>query len=128
MLEQPDLRPDWTCPSDLKLLDYDGPGQHLYIDVTVRCPFYSTGFRHALRPKFQGAKGEKDKFAADAKSAAPVAAHCRMVPFALETGGKMGSHAAALLLEWSQRATRQQPHQTPYLRSHLAQRWSQQLS
>ena len=64
-------------------MDRDGLGQHLYIDVPVRCPFNTTGFYHALRPRFQAAKGEKDKFTTDlAPDLAPVATHCILIPFA----------------------------------------------
>ena len=127
LLEQAGLRPDRTRPSDLTLLDYDGPGQHLFIDVTVRCPFNATGFTHALRPGYQAERGERDKFHADSRSAHPVATHCRLVPFAMETGGRLGAHASALLMEWARRAAGLMPSATARTAASLAQKWSQSV-
>ena len=127
LFEQAGLRPDRTRPSDLTLFDYDGPGQRLYIDVTVRCPFNATGFAHALRPGYRAARGERDKFHADARSAHPVATHCRLVPFAMETGGRLGAHASAMLMEWARRAAGLLPSATARTAPSLAQKWSQSV-
>ena len=45
--EEQGLRSNLTRPADPSLKDYDGPGRHLYIDVTVTSTFTKTNYPHS---------------------------------------------------------------------------------
>lgn len=126
--EEQGLRGDLTRPADLSLKDYDGPGRHLYIDVTVSSAFTSTNYTHSKKPGNLCSTAENRKFTADKRSAKPIQNQHRLVPFAVEATGRLGEHAKALLREWHSRlihtrgSTKTQNNQV-----NLYQIWAQQV-
>ena len=125
--EEPGLRADQTRPADLSLKDYDGPGRHLYIDVTITSAYTKTNFPHASTPGNLSAIAENRKFTADRRSGQPLQHSHRLVPFAIETNGRLGDHAKSLLREWHSRLSRAKRSKTPTRRVNLYQTWSQRI-
>jgi hypothetical protein len=123
------LRPDNTRPSDITLLNYDGPGRHLFIDVSVISGFTSSNHHLGQQPGRLSASREADKFLADARSTGPIQHTHRLVPFIVEKGGRLGLHAKALLAEWEAKM-RRTSRLKGYAQSSCSHRfiWTQSLS
>ena len=110
--ETPGIVPNSLArPGDIYVPDYDGPGTHLCIDVIVSSPFTDNNLPPAIvLPGGLTRAAEDQKFDEDQRRRATSAARGRgrgrqpeytFVPFAVDTGGRLGSQACALLTMWA---------------------------
>ncbi len=97
------LRPDdRSRPCDLVVLDFADGGRHLVLDGVITTFYRSTILsRVAVIPGFAAKQVEDMKFKADADSLHPVSSlhgeRHRLIPFAMEDGGRIGAHGHATL-------------------------------
>ncbi len=128
---------------DVIVLDFFRDGQHLVLDAVVTTIYRNTVLHQVSTvPRYAAKQDEDMKFYADRTSTDPIAsihgAPHVLVPFALEDGGRLGSHAQALLRSFATlavekrrrppRAYRDSSSSAPTLASLWVQRWQQSLS
>ena len=93
---------DISRPGDVVALDFFADGRHLVIDVVITTTYKNIVLeRVATVPGYAAKQGEDRKFMADKTSRQPISAmhggpHI-LVPLVIEDGGRLGSHAQALL-------------------------------
>ena len=106
--ETPGLVPNSNArPGDIYVPDFEGPGTHLCIDFVVASPFCDNNLRSSIvTPGGLTRAAEDGKFQQDQARRATSAARGRgrgrqpdytFVPFAIDTGGRLGAQACTLL-------------------------------
>jgi hypothetical protein len=97
------LRPDDRSPTcDLVVLDFADGGRHFVFDGVISTVYRSTILpKVAVIPRFAAKQVEDMKLKADADSLHPVSSlhggRHRLIPFAMEDGGRIGAHGHAAL-------------------------------
>jgi len=113
------LRPsDCTRPCDIVVMDFAKGGQHLIIDGVVTTIYRNSVLSHvAIVPRFATKQVGDSKFKADEDSHNLVSTtnggRHRLVPFAMEDGGRIGAHgqvALTMQVEYAVAKGRLPPH------------------
>ena len=97
------MKPDnYIRPGDLVVLDFAAGGRHLVIDGVVTTVYRNSVLsKVATIPGFVVKQVEDKKFKTDKDSPHPVSAYHggrhRLNPFAMEDGGRIGTHGQATL-------------------------------